>query len=404
MPLGWIDFSKTERNKVLTVLDLLSESGTLDELGIAAIRDGFSDLFFPGTSTIQTRAKYFLIVPYALRDLERNRETNPNRFLRAFDEIERSCGEVFRQNAPDDPGIIGRRSLAGGKWVKRTPADIYWAGLRRYDIFRGGRLSLSEYARAVCSMKGKRNNLINLGNCNDKAEENETDDRSAGDIHSMHFWNIPTYEPKWFEHLQMDLTYEEAEFLKSQIVVSCESSMFAYVLKNDLWEIIDCADFTSLEDTIHLFPNQVQKDYQLAKDFSEFNYVLRVVYNMVLSDGKNEDANEIFEELRPELKSIAAIDLEAVFERTMAQRNPLMCKFLRDAKTAMMGDNVSDLKKLVEDRERFLKGAGRARCAHPGEFDETVWFGGKRLNYRFGNARILMADIHAGEEESYAKS
>ena len=36
MPLGWIDFSKSERNKVLSVLDLLSEAGTLDELGIAA--------------------------------------------------------------------------------------------------------------------------------------------------------------------------------------------------------------------------------------------------------------------------------------------------------------------------------------------------------------------------------
>ena len=63
MPLGWIDFSKSERSKVLSVLNLLSESGTLDELGIAQIRDGFANLFFPGTSTIQTRAKYFMIIP-----------------------------------------------------------------------------------------------------------------------------------------------------------------------------------------------------------------------------------------------------------------------------------------------------------------------------------------------------
>lgn len=35
MSLGWIDFSKNERNKVLSVLDLLSEAGTLDELCIA---------------------------------------------------------------------------------------------------------------------------------------------------------------------------------------------------------------------------------------------------------------------------------------------------------------------------------------------------------------------------------
>lgn len=35
MPLGRIDFSKNERNKVLSVLDLLSEAGTLDELCIS---------------------------------------------------------------------------------------------------------------------------------------------------------------------------------------------------------------------------------------------------------------------------------------------------------------------------------------------------------------------------------
>ena len=30
MELGWIDFSKTERNKVLSVLDILGERGVLD--------------------------------------------------------------------------------------------------------------------------------------------------------------------------------------------------------------------------------------------------------------------------------------------------------------------------------------------------------------------------------------
>ena len=78
MPLGWIGFSKSERNKVLSVLELLSERDTLDELGVALMRDGFANIFFPGTSTIQTRAKYLLIVPYALKELELSNETNPN--------------------------------------------------------------------------------------------------------------------------------------------------------------------------------------------------------------------------------------------------------------------------------------------------------------------------------------
>lgn len=90
MPLGWIDFSKSERNKVMSVLDLLSEKGTLDELGIAPIRDGFAERFFPGTSTIQTRAKYFLIVPYALKDIERSGEIRPVAAMEAFDRLERT--------------------------------------------------------------------------------------------------------------------------------------------------------------------------------------------------------------------------------------------------------------------------------------------------------------------------
>lgn len=45
MPLGWIDFSKDERNKVLNVIHLLDEPGAVDELGIGAVRDAFADYF-----------------------------------------------------------------------------------------------------------------------------------------------------------------------------------------------------------------------------------------------------------------------------------------------------------------------------------------------------------------------
>ena len=125
MPIGWIDFSKTERNKVLTVLDLLLENSTLDELGIATIRDGFSDLFFPGTSTTQTRAKYFFIVPYALRDLERSGETDVNDFFDILNAIERECAEIFIDNNPGETGVIGRRSYTCGYILVRFKAVRY---------------------------------------------------------------------------------------------------------------------------------------------------------------------------------------------------------------------------------------------------------------------------------------
>ena len=68
--LGWIDFSSEHRDRVRSVLDLMAEKGVMDELGIGVIRDTFADLIFPGLSTIQTRAKYFLIIPRLLKVYE----------------------------------------------------------------------------------------------------------------------------------------------------------------------------------------------------------------------------------------------------------------------------------------------------------------------------------------------
>lgn len=71
LSLGWVDFSKSDRNMVLSVLRQLTEPGAIDELGIGTIRDGFANILFPGTSTIQTRAKYLFLIPYICLELER---------------------------------------------------------------------------------------------------------------------------------------------------------------------------------------------------------------------------------------------------------------------------------------------------------------------------------------------
>ena len=55
--LSWLDSSEHERRAVLELVSALNEPGTLDELGIGSIRDTIADALFPGTSTIQTRAR-----------------------------------------------------------------------------------------------------------------------------------------------------------------------------------------------------------------------------------------------------------------------------------------------------------------------------------------------------------
>jgi len=55
--LTWLDYSEQERRQAMEVIDLFREEETRDELGLGTIRDAFADLLFPGTSTIQTRAR-----------------------------------------------------------------------------------------------------------------------------------------------------------------------------------------------------------------------------------------------------------------------------------------------------------------------------------------------------------
>lgn len=401
MPLGWIDFSKSERNKVLSVLDLLSEAGTLDELGIAPVRDGFANLFFPGTSTIQTRAKYFMIVPYALKDLEYSSESNPTKMLRAFDEVERKCGEIL-VTGEDRDGIIGNRSLSQNRWVKRTPADIYWAGLRNYGIFTGGTLSLSEYVRAMCALKNQKTTLTKLGNRNDTAEEGDRDDKDAGDLFHMQFWKIPTYSDRWIDDLNIKLTKDEGSFLKSQIISSFPNSMLAFILRNDLSEIFECKSFQDMAALIKIFPEQIQQDYALAYDFSGFLFVLRTVYNIVVSEGKNDRANAFWDEIQADLPNLAAVDLESIFARLGILRNVRLCTFLRKSQSLMKEADLEGMKTEIKRRERDLKGS-RSKTLHPGEFDPNAWFGGGQLDYRFNNAKVIIKDIFESEG-TYAKS
>lgn len=399
MPLGWIDFSKGERNKVLSVLELLSEKGTLDELGIAPIRDGFAERFFPGTSTIQTRAKYFLIVPYALKELERGGDSNPASVLRAFDRMERRCAETFLANNQDETGVIGKRSLSGGRWVKRTPADIYWAGLRRYGIFVGGRLSLTEYVRAACAEKGRKQNLLWLGSRRDGAEEFEADDPDTGDCRRTRFWNLPLEQKDWKDSLQIELTSAEGAFLKERIIASCPDSMIAFILRNNRREIPELEEFRSLVSLIDDFPAEMQEDYALALAFSDFLFVLRTIYNLIVSNGENSAASEAWTMLEPCLREFSGVDLEEIFTRLQITDLRLR-RFLIRSRHLMETKDMEGMKREIICREEELKGPARAKTRHPEQYNHSQWYGGGALDYRFRNARTILRDIFESEGPS----
>lgn len=391
MELGWIDFSKSERSKILSVLDLLGEKGVLDELGISPIRDGYSNLFFPGTSTIQTRAKYFFIVPYAFRDLEFNNQYDYFKLKKTFNNTEEKCAHIFLDNNPDENGVIGKRSIQGGSWVSRTPASIYWAGLRKYGIFKG-KMSIDQYIKFIAIQKQNTSGAVNLGNRSDETH----DDKNAGDVQKVHLFNIPTYKQDWIENLDMNLTFEEGQFLKNQIIESCPDSLMAYVLKEDIYEFLDIYSFSDLEAIIHKFPEDIQQNYTKANSFSEFCFALRVFYNLIVSENKNKKANDEFSDLN--LKSIANIDIDGIMN-SLRIFNPYLRNFLKDSREAIEKNELKELKTIIQKREVDLKGINRSKTAHPGEYDVDEWFAGERLDYRFSIARNIIADIYESSGE-----
>lgn len=397
MQIGWIDYSKEDRKKVLSVIDLLSEDGTLDELGIASIRDGFADIFFPGTSTIQTRAKYFLIVPYAIDTILRTSHTSPKGILEKLDQVERECAKTLNQSNVE--GVIGSRALKSGSWVQRTPTDVYWPGLRRYEIFQGGSMSLAEYVRTAVALKESKLDLKKLGSRNDDALELESDDGDAGSLYSKSFWKLPFYDRKtWKDYLNMNLSREEAEFLKERIVSSQPKSLLAFILQMDMKEILLVQNFHELEALVSRFPLELQETYYLARSFSDFIYLARIRYNIILSEGSNEKAVKQWSRYEKKLDRYADLDLEAIFQR-LDNHNGGLRRFLTALQDCFRRSDIKEADRLIIQRETNLKGPNRAKLNFPGKYPVYNWIGGELLNYRFGNAMVLVRDIFNGLEE-----
>jgi hypothetical protein len=121
----WLDYSEHERRKMLDTIELFGERTTRDELWLGGIRDAFADQLFPGTSTIQTRAKYFLFIPWIYLLLERKQITSSAIAVKGR-KLEAELILALAQSE-DTEGFIGRRRKEN---LQRLPSNIYWQGLR----------------------------------------------------------------------------------------------------------------------------------------------------------------------------------------------------------------------------------------------------------------------------------
>ena len=128
--LTWLDLTASDRDRMRQVLDLFKEQGTVDEMGLGSLRDALSDSLFPGTSTLQTRLRYILFVPWIYRQLEARRvtATDVSNHLR---KAELDLIEPLLKNGRSQ-GVIGERARGS---LARQPSSVYWTALVRWGLF-----------------------------------------------------------------------------------------------------------------------------------------------------------------------------------------------------------------------------------------------------------------------------
>ncbi len=263
---SWLDYSDHQRRKILDVVELFSETSTVDEIGIGSVRDVFSDLWFPGTSTIQTTAKYFLLIPWTYLTLEK-KKVRCNDLAAAARKLEIKTIECLLESGASQ-GVIGR--VAREKLL-RLPSEAYWQGLEVWGIrrFKGSR---DAYHRTIDSFyDGHRARDLRLSDFDGEGlEEFDTNWDSE----------LPPIPEGFPSGISMELTLSEAAYLKHRCLISRPESLFAHLLRNST-AVADEALVWELP--LELSPTLAHQMHH-ARLFSEVMLGAQLLYNILLSE------------------------------------------------------------------------------------------------------------------------
>ena len=136
--IAWLDASSEEQRRMRDIIRLFGDRDSRDELGLGQIRDGIADSLFPGTSTLLTRARYLLFVPWAYQKAS----TRPNPAAEA-DRYERDIIHAIKDSG-DYAGLLG---MQAGEALKNLPSALYWSMLRHYGVLTEPSLSRDDALR-----------------------------------------------------------------------------------------------------------------------------------------------------------------------------------------------------------------------------------------------------------------
>lgn len=264
---GWIDFAEDDRQQMLEVVRMFHEQDTRDELGIGVIRDAFSDFFFPGTSTIQTRAKYMLFIPWIYLELEKKGIGYPEIVDRARKSEIKLINVLC--NSKDQDGIIGKDAR---EELQRLPSVIYWSGLASWGIrlFEG---SQEQYHRFFSRFS------------NPEHQFSRHDDEENIDGKEWKSWHqgIPKVPDDFLENSNLALSKEQAYYLQERILTTHTNSLLAILVNQN--EII-ASDFVWNNPILKKLSGSLLQEINHARNFSETIYGASLLYNLMLSEAR----------------------------------------------------------------------------------------------------------------------
>lgn len=398
--LAWLDYDTSDRDRMNRILALFQERDTRDELGIGTIRDLIADTLFPGTSTIQTRLRYMLFVPWAYKQLEAEGWSS---FQIAREARKREITLVSALMEGDDTaGVFGRR--AGGK-LDRLPSAVYWSGLGTWGILRFDG-SQDRYHTGIDDIYQRRKRR-------DRAQESTA--RRGEGTDAIGLLTGVTWHPKlppvpsgFPESAMIDLDRDEADFLRDQIVTTQPKSLLARLALLDKptevefpWEHPRMGSFSpEHRDLLHH-----------ARLLSAVSYGAAILYNLMLAEQKG--AKELVKDHRATGSEWAkGLDYEQLGSWSLDWTRPLESELQRlvptptrdfvlrwlkltCAKRGSLFDD-SNARALIRAREMRLKGP-RSRFTNQRSLDQWSGYAGMvRLSYRWPTVTRFMLDLHEG--------
>lgn len=388
--LAWIDFDEKERARAQRIMALLQERESRDELGLGSIRDSLADHLFPGTSTIQTRLRYMLFIPWLFRMVETRNA--PEDQLRA----ETRAHEVRLVNAlkagGEISGVIGR---AAGARLQQMPSAIYWAGLGAWGV----RLFPGSIESLFVSLRGRK-----------RLQPALDGEDAIASPQTTTVWSqpLPSMPKNLLDQAVFQLTMDEAQYLIDRLVASQPDSLLTLLAR----EKVDAkCDQIWMHPLLSSFPQRPRRLVEHAAVFSDLMHGAALLYNLTLSELRKEaqwtdDYQGLIAAWRSDidLSAVRAWSLDDFWgdvQHPAHTIRPPAKRFVSEWRDLVLGnkDIASSLtaRQLVEQRERRLKLTQSRYANHTVRDRWTGASGADRLGYRWRQARSHLTDLaHAG--------